>query len=63
MGLPEVGVRVGSPAELVAVRAASSTEAIAAASQDRVVIHRGTVVARTRVERTFPTRDASHQAP
>jgi cytosine deaminase len=61
MGLPEVAVRVGSPAELVAVRALSHTEAIAAASQDRVVIHRGRVVSRTRVERTFPVRDASQR--
>lgn len=62
MGLPEVSIAVGSPAEFVAVRAATATEAMAAASQDRVVVHRGRVVARTRVDRTFPTRPASHNA-
>ena len=66
MGVAQAGirgqVRVGAAAELVAVRAGSSTEAIAAASQDRVVLHAGRVVARTRVDRTFPTRDMSHPA-
>jgi cytosine deaminase len=61
MGLPAVAVAAGSPAELVAVRAATVVEALAAASQDRVVVHRGAVVARTRVERTFPTRRSSQQ--
>jgi cytosine/creatinine deaminase len=50
MGYPPVEVAPGSPAELVAVRAGSLLEAVGAASQDRVVVHRGRVVARTRVE-------------
>jgi cytosine deaminase len=47
MGLPPVTVAAGSPAELLAVRATSVREAIAAAPADRMVIHRGEVVART----------------
>ncbi|HEY0698759.1 MAG TPA: amidohydrolase family protein [Micromonospora sp.] len=55
LGLPVVRVEPGAPAELLAIRAGSLTAAVAAASMDRVVIHRGTVVSRTRVERTFST--------
>jgi cytosine deaminase len=49
LGLPATGVVPGAPAELLAVRATSLREAIAAASHDRVVVHRGRVVSRTRV--------------
>jgi cytosine deaminase len=45
MGLPLVHVAAGSPAELLAIRAASVREAIASASPDRIVFHRGRVVA------------------
>ena len=50
MGLPFVAVAPGSPAELVAIRASSVREAIATASPERIVFHRGTVVARSMME-------------
>jgi cytosine deaminase len=49
MGLPAVEVAAGFPAELLAIRAASIGEALARATEDRVVIHDGRVVARTSV--------------
>jgi cytosine deaminase len=49
MGLPAVEVAAGFPAELLAVRASSVEEALASATEDRVVIHNGRVVARTTV--------------
>jgi cytosine/creatinine deaminase len=54
MGLPAVDLVVGAPAELLAIRAASVAEAVAVASPDRVVIHRGRVVCRTRLDRRYP---------
>jgi cytosine deaminase len=54
MGLPEVRVAAGFPAELLAIRAASVAEAVAGASADRIVLHRGQVVSRTTVRREFP---------
>jgi cytosine deaminase len=54
MGLPEVRVEVGFPAELLAIRATSVGEAVAAASPERVVVHRGRVVCRTTVTRELP---------
>jgi cytosine deaminase len=51
LGLPPVAVAAGSPAELLAVRAGSLADAIASATEDRVVVHRGRVVARTTVTR------------
>ncbi|XTZ17734.1 amidohydrolase family protein [Micromonospora echinospora] len=53
MGLPVVRIEAGAPAELLAIRAQSLTDAIATANMDRMVIHRGRLVSRTRVERTF----------
>jgi cytosine deaminase len=50
MGLPEVQVAPGFPAELLAVRAASLGEAIAGGGS-RVVVHRGRVVSRTTITR------------
>ncbi len=50
LGLPVAEVTPGSPAELVAIGAASVREAIADQPADRVVIHGGRVVARTTVE-------------
>src|SRR6266699_2335148 len=47
MGLPEVRVEAGFPAELLAIRAASVQEAVATASPKRVVVHQGRVVARS----------------
>jgi cytosine deaminase len=53
MGLPPVEVRAGSPADLLAVRGRSLTDAIAAASEDRLVLKAGRVVCRTTVSRTL----------
>ncbi len=47
MALPPVEVVVGSPAELLAIRAESLTEAIGAAGGDRLVWHAGRLVARS----------------
>jgi cytosine/creatinine deaminase len=52
MGLPEVRVEAGHPAELLAVEASSVREAIAAPGS-RIVIHQGQVVSRTTVTREF----------
>lgn len=60
MGLPEVQVAAGFPAELLAVQASSLGEALAA-SGSRVVIHRGRVVSRTTVTREYP--DTSRAVP
>jgi len=54
MGLPEVRVEAGFPAELLAIRAASVQEAVATASPERVVVHQGRVVARTALSRELP---------
>jgi cytosine/creatinine deaminase len=56
LGLPEVRVAPGFPAELLAIRAASVGEAVASASPERVVLHRGRVVCRTTLAREFPGR-------
>lgn len=52
LGLPEVSIMPGAPAELLAIQAGSVREAIATATPDRVVIHAGRVVARTSVTRS-----------
>jgi cytosine deaminase len=49
LGLPPVRIEPGCPAELLAVKASGVREAVALAPADRVVIHRGRVVSRTRV--------------
>lgn len=54
MGLPEVRLEPGFPAELLAVEAGSLAEAVAGGTS-RVVIHQGRVVARTTVTREYPT--------
>jgi cytosine deaminase len=51
MGLSAVGFEPGAPAELLAVRARSLTNAIATATEDRMVIRGERIVVRTRVER------------
>src|ERR687897_512424 len=53
MGLPEVQVAPGFPAELLAVQASSLGEAIAGGTS-RVVIHEGRMVSRTTVTHEFP---------
>jgi cytosine deaminase len=58
IGLPEVQVAPGFPAELLAVQASSLAEAIAGGTS-RVVIRQGRVVSRTTVTREFPARRAS----
>lgn len=63
MGLPDNAIQVGSPAELVAVRAASPRQAIAEAVADRIVIHGGRVVARTETRTEFPRWTGSRPAP
>lgn len=52
MGLPEVRVEAGFPAELLAVRGAELSGALSLA-YSRVVVHRGRVVARTSAVREF----------
>lgn len=49
IGLPPVVLAAGAPAELLAVRGASLADAIARASEHRIVIHAGRCVARTEV--------------
>jgi cytosine/creatinine deaminase len=51
MGLPAVRLEPAAPAELLAVRARSLTQAIATVTEDRTVIRGERVVVRTRVER------------
>ncbi|MBO1803916.1 amidohydrolase family protein [Leucobacter ruminantium] len=53
MGLEPVAVEAGSEASLLAIRAENLEEAVGRASEDRVVISRGRVVARTRVQTEF----------
>lgn len=53
MGRPAVTLTPGSRADLVAVKGANLTEALSMASQERIVIHRGRVVARTTVQRAL----------
>ncbi len=53
MGLAAVSIEVGSPAELVAVLGTSTGDAIARGDQQRMVWHRGSLVASTSVRRTF----------
>ena len=49
MGLPPAGPEPGARAELLAVRGTSLSDVIARASEQRLVVHRGRVVAQTRV--------------
>ncbi|MDQ1514038.1 MAG: cytosine/creatinine deaminase [Microbacteriaceae bacterium] len=51
LDLPPAGPRVGAVADLLAIRAASLPEAVAFASPDRYVLHRGRLVAAS----TLPT--------
>jgi cytosine deaminase len=56
MGLPQVDFQPGDPAELLAVRGRTLREVVAFAPQDRLVFHRGCLVARstTSIEITPP---------
>ncbi len=51
MGLPPAGPTAGLRADILAVRATSLTDAIARAPQDRLVISRGQIAARSTVKR------------
>jgi cytosine deaminase len=51
MGLPPAGPRIGAVADLLAIPATSLVQAIAEAPADRIVLHRGRVVAQTTVTR------------
>jgi cytosine deaminase len=53
MGLEPVTLEPGSPADFVAIDAPSVRGAIADAPADRIVVHRGRVVARTATSRTI----------
>ena len=53
MGLPDVRVAPGSPADLVAVRAADLASAVAGGAPDRIVLRGGRIVARTRAAAEF----------
>ncbi|TSA46814.1 MAG: hydrolase [Actinomycetales bacterium] len=49
MGLPQVRIEAGSPADLLAVRAGSLAEAIASASESRIVMRAGRILSRSTV--------------
>lgn len=51
MGLPPVELRPGSPAELLAIDGVNLLDAMSSASERRLTIHRGHIVARTDVSR------------
>ncbi len=59
MGLPALALEAGAPAEVLAVRGLSLGDAIARASEDRVVVHRGRCVARTVVRGALHPATAS----
>jgi cytosine/creatinine deaminase len=63
IGLEDVRVEPGFPAELLAVRATSVEEAVAAAPPERLVLHRGELVSRTTVIRERMHPSADHQEP
>jgi cytosine/creatinine deaminase len=64
MGLPDVSVTPGSPADLVAVRAADLGSAVASGTPDRIVLRGGRIVARTRTaaELALPELRATRSA-
>ena len=53
LGLSDVDIAPGAPAELLAIRAASVGQAVAESPTDRVVFHAGRLVARTSTSRQF----------
>ncbi len=62
MGLPAVAVEVGSPADFLAIRAATVRQAMAGASPERVVLRAGRVVSRTAVD-VQSALGAAHSRP
>ncbi|CAN5480745.1 amidohydrolase family protein [soil metagenome] len=65
MSLPPAGPRVGAHADLLAVPSANLVQAIAEGPADRIVLHRGTVVARTTTSRVVaaPRTSADARSP
>lgn len=53
LGLPPASVAVGESADLLIARGNDLVDALAQASQERTVVHRGRVVARTKVHREW----------
>ncbi|MES9518689.1 amidohydrolase family protein [Rhodococcus qingshengii] len=53
MSLPKSGIEKDAQAELLAIRAESLEEAVAAAPQDRIVLHQGRLVSMSRTQRGF----------
>ncbi len=53
IGLPHQGLKPGQPADLVILNAASVTEAIGAAPNDRTVIKNGRIISQTKLEQQF----------
>ena len=53
MGLPQLDVVPGSPADLVAVAGSSLRDVMATVTEDRIVIRDGRVVVRTELRRTY----------
>ena len=51
IGLPPVSIAAGFPADIVAIQGANLTDAVARASQARIVLRGGGVVARTTTDR------------
>ncbi|MCF2972720.1 amidohydrolase family protein [Synechococcus sp. Nb3U1] len=51
MGLPEMTLAPGSPAELLVIQGRHLTDALADGSERRIVLHRGRVVANTSVQK------------
>jgi cytosine deaminase len=56
LGLPEVRIERGSPADLLAVRASSLADAVGGASEHRVVVRAGRILARTTVHHVWNPR-------
>ncbi|WP_330240236.1 hydrolase [Streptomyces sp. NBC_00525] len=62
LGLPEVRVEAGFPAELLAVRGEGIADALSQA-YSRIVVHRGRVVARTSAVREYGDAPAAGRGP
>lgn len=54
MGLPEVAIIPGAPADLLCIRGSSLADAIARGAEDRMVFRRGRLVAHSAVEHLVP---------
>ena len=63
MGLPAVEIKNGYPADLLAIKGSSLDDAIARASEERIAIKAGRIVARTTVTSEFPTAPSVAAGP